>query len=75
MQTKTRVAVVGTGTWGDQHARIFSRRPDTELVAVVGRDPGRTQTRAGAYDTRAYTDIGQMVAAEGTRPHHGLTAE
>jgi predicted dehydrogenase len=64
MQTKTRVAVVGTGTWGDQHARIFSRRPDTELVGVVGRDPGRAQARAGAYDTRAYTDIAHMVAAE-----------
>ena len=64
MQTNMRVAVVGTGAWGDEHARIFSRRPDTELVAVVGRDPGRTQLRADAYDTRAYTDLGQMVAAE-----------
>ncbi len=48
--------------WGEQHARIFSRRPDTELVAVVGRDPGRTQARAEAYGTTAYTDIATMLA-------------
>ncbi len=64
MQSRTRVAVVGTGTWGAQHARIFSRRSDTELVAVVGRDPARTKTRAEDYGTRAYTDIERMLEAE-----------
>ncbi len=64
MQSRTRVAVVGTGMWGAQHARIFSGRPDTELVAVVGRDPGRTRARADDYGTRAYTDVGKMLEAE-----------
>ena len=58
-----RVAVVGAGGWGAQHARIFSRRPDTELVGIVGRDPGRTATRAAAYGTQAFTDIDEMLAA------------
>lgn len=62
MTDRTRVAVVGTGGWGEQHARIFSRRPDTELVAVVGRDPGRARARAGAYGTTAYTDLDAMLA-------------
>ena len=62
MAERTRVAVVGTGGWGEQHARIFSRRPDTELVAVVGRDPGRAQARAEAFGTTAYTDIATMLA-------------
>jgi predicted dehydrogenase len=62
MKAPTRVAVVGTGGWGEQHARIFSRRPDTELVAVVGRDAGRAQVRAGAYGTTAYTDLAAMLA-------------
>jgi predicted dehydrogenase len=64
MQSALRVAVVGTGTWGAEHARIFSRRPDTDLVAVVGRDADRTQARASAYGTRAYTDIARMLEAE-----------
>lgn len=57
-----KVAVVGTGGWGAQHARIFSRRPDTELVGIVGRDPGRTAARAEAFGTRPFTDIDEMLA-------------
>ncbi|MGI8645338.1 MAG: Gfo/Idh/MocA family protein [Nocardioides sp.] len=59
-----RVAVVGTGVWGAQHARVFSTRPDATLVGVVGRDPERTEARAAAYGTRAYTDVGAMIEAE-----------
>jgi predicted dehydrogenase len=59
-----RVAVVGTGGWGEQHARIFSRRADTELVGVVGRDAGRTQARAAAYGTTAFTDLDAMLATK-----------
>ena len=32
-----RVAVVGTGWWGRQHARVFSSRAEARLCAVVGR--------------------------------------
>ena len=48
--------------WGEQHARVFARRPDTELVAIVGRTAGRAQQRAAAYGTTAYTDIEEMLA-------------
>ncbi|GHF22745.1 Gfo/Idh/MocA family protein [Pseudolysinimonas yzui] len=61
-----RVAVVGTGGWGEQHARIFSRRPDTELVGVLGRDPDRTAVRAAAYGTLGFTDLDVML--ERARP-------
>lgn len=59
-----RVAVVGTGGWGAQHARIFARRPDTSLVGVVGRNPERTAARVDRYGTRPYTDLQQMIEAE-----------
>src|ERR1700690_1680926 len=62
MTASLRVAVVGGGGWGEQHARIFARRPDTELVAIVGRTPDRVARRAPAYGTTAYTDIEQMLA-------------
>src|SRR6201994_2361979 len=58
---RLRVAVVGAGTWGEQHARIFARRPDTELVGIVGRTPERARARADAYDTTAYTSIEEML--------------
>ena len=63
MNPMLRVAVVGTGGWARQHARIFSRRPDTELVGIVGRDSARTAARAAEFGTVAYTDIDGMLAA------------
>jgi len=62
VSSRLRVAVVGAGVWGEQHARVFARRPDTELVAIVGRTAGRAEQRAAAYGTTAYTDIDEMLA-------------
>jgi predicted dehydrogenase len=62
MTAALRVAVVGAGGWGEQHARIFAGRPDTDLVAIVGRTPERVARRAAAYGTTAYTDIEDMLA-------------
>ncbi|MCL3859666.1 Gfo/Idh/MocA family protein [Actinotalea sp. K2] len=59
-----RVAVVGTGGWGEQHARVFADRTDTVLCGVVGRDPARAQARAQAYGTTAYTDLDRMLDVE-----------
>jgi myo-inositol 2-dehydrogenase/D-chiro-inositol 1-dehydrogenase len=61
----SRVAVIGTGAWwGLHHAQVFAARPDTRLVAVVGRDPGRTAERAGPLGARAYVDLDEMLEAE-----------
>ncbi len=66
-ESKTlKIAVVGTGGWGAQHARILSRRRDVDLVGIVGRDPVRTASRAAAFDTSPFTDIDAML--EQTRP-------
>lgn len=61
---KARVAVVGTGDWAREHARIFSRRADTQLCAVVGRDAARTQARAAEYGATPYTDLAAMLERE-----------
>jgi predicted dehydrogenase len=58
-----RVAVIGAGGWGEQHARIFSRRADTELVAVVGRSADKTEARAAAYGASGFTDVDAMLDA------------
>lgn len=59
-----RVAIIGAGGWGAQHARLFSSRRDTELVGIVGRDAGRTAARAAEFGTRGYTSIDGMLDAE-----------
>lgn len=57
-----RVAVVGTGDWwGRQHAELFAGRPDTTLVAVVGRDPARTAARAATYGAAPHVDLDEML--------------
>ena len=45
MNAPLRVAVVGAGEWGAQHARIFGRRSDTELCAIVARTPAKAASR------------------------------
>ncbi len=64
MQTKVKIALVGAGGWGKQHARIFAARPDVDFCAIVGRTPEKTQARADAYQVRAYTDINAMLETE-----------
>jgi len=64
MQTPIKVALIGAGGWGRQHARIFSERADVDFCAVVGRTLERTKARAAEFGTRYYLAIDQMLRAE-----------
>jgi myo-inositol 2-dehydrogenase/D-chiro-inositol 1-dehydrogenase len=59
-----RVALVGTGGWGRQHARVLATHPQVDFVAVAGRSVERTQARATEYGVRAYTSVPDMVERE-----------
>lgn len=61
---KTKVAIIGAGGWGRQHARVWAARPDVELCAIVGRTAAKTEARAAEYGVRAYVDIDEMLTAE-----------
>ena len=61
---KVKVALVGAGGWGLQHARIFSQRPDVNFVAIAGRNPDKTRARADQFGVRAYTDVEEMLEKE-----------
>jgi myo-inositol 2-dehydrogenase / D-chiro-inositol 1-dehydrogenase len=60
----TRVAVVGAGEWGLQHARVFSTHPLSELCAVVARHREHAEARAVQWHAHAYTSIAEMLTAE-----------
>lgn len=62
--SKIKAALVGAGGWGLQHARILSARTDVEFVAIAGRTPDKTKTRAAQFGVRAYTDITEMIGKE-----------
>lgn len=61
---KVKVALIGAGRWGRQHARILSERPDVEFCAIVGRTPETTRVRAERYGARFYLDIQEMLDRE-----------
>ncbi len=65
MTTETlKIALIGAGGWGRQHARIFQERPDVEFCAIAGRTAERTEARAREFGVWAYTDIGAMLERE-----------
>ena len=64
MNEKLKIALVGTGGWARQHCRILRNRSDVDFCAVVGRNAGRTATRAAEYETTPYTDIAAMLAQQ-----------
>jgi predicted dehydrogenase len=43
---------------------VFSQRPDVTLCAVAGRSLEKTQTRAGEFGLRAYTNVLEMLEKE-----------
>jgi predicted dehydrogenase len=74
-----RLAVIGVGYLGRQHARILSSLPDAELVAVVDTNRARAEEIAAAHGTRAFSDYREVVdqvdavtIAVPTKLHHDI---
>ncbi|MBA3946084.1 MAG: Gfo/Idh/MocA family oxidoreductase [Herpetosiphonaceae bacterium] len=63
-QSRLKIALIGAGGWGRQHARIFAARADVDFCAIVGRTLDRTKPRAEEYGTRYYLDVDEMLQAE-----------
>jgi UDP-N-acetylglucosamine 3-dehydrogenase len=64
MNDAMRVAVIGVGSMGKNHARVYSELPEAELVAVVDVDLKIAEAVAANYGVRAYTDPGKMLKKE-----------
>lgn len=59
-----RVAVIGAGSMGRNHARVYSELPDAELAAVVDVDEKIATGVADRYRARAYREFREMLAVE-----------
>jgi UDP-N-acetylglucosamine 3-dehydrogenase len=57
----TRVAVIGVGSMGKNHVRVYSEMPNVELVAVVDANPELANRIGHAYHVPAYQDYFEMV--------------
>ncbi|MGD0644882.1 MAG: Gfo/Idh/MocA family oxidoreductase [Candidatus Bathyarchaeia archaeon] len=58
---KLGVAVIGTGAWGKNHARVYKELPSTELIAICDVNAERAKTMANQYGVKAYTNSGRML--------------
>jgi UDP-N-acetylglucosamine 3-dehydrogenase len=58
---KLGVAVIGTGQWGKNHARVYKELPSTELVAICDVNAERAQAMAKQHGVKAYSDSTEML--------------
>jgi UDP-N-acetylglucosamine 3-dehydrogenase len=58
---KLGVAVIGTGFWGRNHARVFKELEETELIAVCDINAERTENVAKQFDVEPYRISGKML--------------
>jgi UDP-N-acetylglucosamine 3-dehydrogenase len=61
---KLGVAVIGTGFWGKNHARVYKELSSTELVAICDVDAKRAQSVADQFGAKAYTSSARMLKNE-----------
>lgn len=59
---KIRVGVVGVGSLGQWHARVYSELPDAELVGVYDINTRRAEDIAARYKTKVFTDFNELAA-------------
>lgn len=56
-----KTAVIGVGSMGFNHARVYWEMPEVELVGITDENDQISQTVAKKYSTRAYTNYHQML--------------
>jgi predicted dehydrogenase len=60
---KTRVAVVGCGEFGRNHARVYREIESVELAGVFDQDAERCGKFAQEFQTRAFSSLGELRGA------------
>jgi len=61
---KLGTAVIGTGFWGKNHARIYGELDSTELVAVCDVKREIAKAVADQFGVKAYTSSARMLKNE-----------
>ncbi|MCD6515051.1 MAG: Gfo/Idh/MocA family oxidoreductase [Candidatus Odinarchaeota archaeon] len=59
-----KIAVIGTGAWGKNHARVFHEIQNAELVAVCDIDEEKAKRIAKMYNCKWYTDYRDLLRNE-----------
>ncbi len=59
---KLGIGVVGVGTFGELHARLYSEHPLADLLGVADLDERKANKVADSYSTKAYTRFEELLA-------------
>lgn len=73
----TKVAVIGVGAFGRNHARVYSelaKSGEVALVGVVDSDISRAAAVAGEFGTRPYASVGDLLCDPAARPQAASVA-
>ena len=60
-ERKIRVAVVGAGDFGRNHARVYRELEGADLIGVVDADPARAAQVAKEFSTQAFPDVASLA--------------
>jgi predicted dehydrogenase len=59
---KLRVAVVGAGSMGANHARVYANRDDVQLVGVVDRNIQQAERVSQRFSTESFCTVEDLLA-------------
>jgi predicted dehydrogenase len=59
--TKLKVGVIGVGSLGQHHARVYSELPEVELVGVADSDRDRAGEVAARHGTQVFGDYRELL--------------
>lgn len=60
---KIRCGVVGTGSLGQHHARIYAGMKDADFAGIYETDPERAKEISGKHNCRAFASLDELAAA------------
>ncbi|MFM7556651.1 MAG: Gfo/Idh/MocA family protein, partial [Verrucomicrobiota bacterium] len=85
MSNQVRVAVIGTGSLGKEHARIYAdlaKAGEAEFTGVFDVNPEAARTHAARWGVRAFTSVAEAAAGSDalsvvtpTVTHHAIARE
>ena len=64
MMGSINVAVIGTGSMGRSHARVYSQMKEANLAAICDTDGQRAKEISKEYGARGYSDCEAMLKSE-----------
>lgn len=64
MEIPIKVAVIGVGSMGENHARVYAHYEKTQLIAVADSNKEQAEKVAKKFNAKAYTDYKEMLEKE-----------